>query len=514
MLHRLVCIGDSLTQGVKSGAIFEANLSYPAILAWEIGLNEEDFRYPSFSGEGGLPINIEYMLRRLDRRFGSEVDWYEIPLSVMYLRKWMDDVEDYWERGPGASPLKYSGHYHNVAVGGFEIQDAYQVSAEMCQKTVKESSDNWLRQVPEHAMLRTALRVLNPSHSNKPEDLRATQVSRVAQLARNDGIENLIVFLGANNVLGTVTSLEYIESTVKDLEEPNPVKRKATIYTPEHFDVLLSKLMDEVEKMSEGEGQVERVFWGTVPPVTVPPVSQGVGGRLDSADGLGESPYGPKDDRKWFRRYFRYYTRPWIPARNFKPNEDPKLEGEKIVQIDQTIVQYNKIITKKIDAHNDKRETEGKSKDWFIVDIHWALERLAFRRYMEDPSVPPPPGWSPYELPDAYEKLNLNTKFLRADQGERVSGGIFSLDGIHPTTVAYGLVAQEFINVMQANGVEFFWGDNKTKRVGPVNVDYKRLIRLDTLMKMLPKTLDDIWEKLEDGDQLLDLFKRGIYWLK
>jgi len=64
--HRLVAIGDSLTQGFKSGVIFEPELSFPAILAWEMGIGEEDFRFAPFNGEGGLPINIEYLLRRLD----------------------------------------------------------------------------------------------------------------------------------------------------------------------------------------------------------------------------------------------------------------------------------------------------------------------------------------------------------------------------------------------------------------------------------------------------------------
>jgi len=32
-MHRLVCLGDSVTQGFKSGAIFQPKLSFPAIIA-------------------------------------------------------------------------------------------------------------------------------------------------------------------------------------------------------------------------------------------------------------------------------------------------------------------------------------------------------------------------------------------------------------------------------------------------------------------------------------------------
>lgn len=35
--NRLVTIGDSLTQGFQSGAVFHTDLSWPAIVAWELG---------------------------------------------------------------------------------------------------------------------------------------------------------------------------------------------------------------------------------------------------------------------------------------------------------------------------------------------------------------------------------------------------------------------------------------------------------------------------------------------
>src|SRR5919199_1374259 len=168
------------------------------------------------------------------------------------------------------------------------------------------------------------------------------------------------------------------------------------------------------------------------------------------------------------------------------------------------------ILLEAIASYNAQRVADGDTANWFVADIHWALERIAYRRYAEDPSVPPPPGWSPYEMPASLERLHLDTRFLRAKQGVRVAGGIFSLDGIHATTAAYGLVAQEFINTMQQAGVSFFWGDGVTRRVGPIVVDYERLIRLDTLLKGLPRTLDDVWDRLVDGDQVLDIFRRAL----
>lgn len=500
--HRLVCIGDSLTQGFKSGAIFEPNLSFPATIAWEMGLGEDDFRYPSFAGQGGLPINIEYLLRRLDHQFGADLDWWEWPLAPIFLRQWMDEIEDYWERGPGTAPIAYRGHYHNLAVSGYQVQDAFLLTAGRCREIAADGSDDWVSQVVDNAMYRTALRVLNPGQLEAGDD--ATQISRARELAADGGIENLIVFLGANNALGTVTSLTVTPSTDAELLDPDPRRRPATLYSPEHFRAVLDELVANVEGIG-----ADRVFWGTVPPVTIAPVTNGVGGRMESGAGL-DSPYGADDHPRWYRRYFRYYTRPWVPDDRFRPLEDDHLTGRQAIEIDWTIAQYKRILLDAIEGHNTRRRQGHVRADWFAVDIHWALERIAYRRYIEDPSVPPPPLWSPYELPASLERLGLDTRFLRANQGRRTAGGIFSLDGVHATTAAYGLIAQEFINAMQRADVPFYWGDGRTPRVGPIVVDYERLIRLDTLLQGLPRTLDDVWETLVDGDQVLDVFKRAF----
>src|SRR4051794_3570065 len=47
--HRLVALGDSLTQGFMSGAIFATDLAYPALIAAEMGLDPSGFRVPGFS---------------------------------------------------------------------------------------------------------------------------------------------------------------------------------------------------------------------------------------------------------------------------------------------------------------------------------------------------------------------------------------------------------------------------------------------------------------------------------
>ena len=51
--HRLVTIGDSLTHGFQSGAIFNTDLSYPALIARELGWYDE-FRRPKLHRLGRL----------------------------------------------------------------------------------------------------------------------------------------------------------------------------------------------------------------------------------------------------------------------------------------------------------------------------------------------------------------------------------------------------------------------------------------------------------------------------
>jgi hypothetical protein len=70
--NRLVTIGDSITHGFMSGAIFRTDLSWPAIVAFELGIFDE-FRHPTYEapdGPGGIPIDIERALRACESRFG------------------------------------------------------------------------------------------------------------------------------------------------------------------------------------------------------------------------------------------------------------------------------------------------------------------------------------------------------------------------------------------------------------------------------------------------------------
>src|SRR5262245_18480078 len=103
------------------------------------------------------------LLRRLEERYGDELDRLELLGPPFQLRAWMDESEDYWERGSGTQPVKPPGTFHNLASWGMTVDDAVFSTAGYCaQRSGAATTDNLFNQVPENSFYRTALRVLNP----------------------------------------------------------------------------------------------------------------------------------------------------------------------------------------------------------------------------------------------------------------------------------------------------------------------------------------------------------------
>jgi hypothetical protein len=467
--HRLVVLGDSLSQGFMSAAVFSTELSYPAIIANELGLASTQFRYPSFSAFGGLPSNMEFYLRRLEERYGKDFAGLELFGAGFRLRGWMDEAEDYWERGAGTNPVFPDGTYHNLASWGMTVDDALFLDAGYCNAKVQEpTQDNLFQQVPENAFYRTALAVLNPSQAQSEMD--RTAVGCAADLAADGGIENIIVALGANNALGTITSLKIAETEDNFLDHPHQTREQCNLWKPAHFKQVFEKLAARVESL-----QGERVFCSTVPHVVICPLARGVGTTLSdrmSAD----------------KRYFKNYVHFWITDDVFDPARHQHLTGEEAKHIDNYIDEYNEIIKAVVQQRRDR------GLSWHVVDLGAALERVAFRRYTEIGEIPPggpyvfPAGWAEALATAGLEKLT--TEYIATAAGKIQRGGLFSLDGVHPTTMGYGLIAHEFISVMRQAGV-MFRTPLGALRPEPVEVNFSRLIQRDTLVRIPPGLLDD-----------------------
>lgn len=101
-----------------------------------------------------------------------------------------------------------------------------------------------------------------------------------------------------------------------------------------------------------------------------------------------------------------------------------------------------------------------------------------------------------------------DTRFFTGGASGRTAGGLFSLDGIHPTTITYGLMAQEFMDVMLEAGVRFHGQDGSTPRATPVGVDWGRLISCDTLISHPPRSLTSDLSLIGWLDERLDIISR------
>ncbi|ANQ72313.1 MULTISPECIES: hypothetical protein [Rhodococcus] len=463
--HQLVVIGDSLSQGFQSGAIFNTDLSYPAIIAYQLGRLDQ-FRFPRYGGPGGLPLNIELLLRTLEERFGPRLDLWEVPLALFAARAFMDQVEDYWERGPGSEAPTFSIINHNLSVYGWDLRDALTKTAQGCEDALHQPHDDLISQIVENNGERAALRVL-PRGSDAEK--RMTAFDAAAELGK-EGIETLIVFLGANNALRTVTELR-VEWSGNNFRDPVG-KRDYTVWRPEHFASEYAEVLAAIRKIN-----AQHVILCTVPHVTIAPIAHGLGGKIE----IGS-------------RYFPYYARPWVRDTDFDPQRDQHITGAQAWAVDTAIDMYNDGIEQAV--ANARRV----GKDWYLCDIAGLLERVASRRYVTDVNARPP-WWTPYPLPKALTDLQPvpDSLFLSADgRGGRASGGLFSLDGVHPTTVAYGVMAQELANIMVTAGVQF----------DRAQVDFDRLVRRDTLVRTPPQNLDSTLGVIGWADEHLGFAKR------
>lgn len=486
--HRLVTIGDSLTHGFASGAVFQTDLSYSAIIAHELGWS--GLRYPRYGGPGGLPLNLELLMRELASHFGGELNRWDLPMALFRGRQFMDQVEDYWERGPGSVVPAPAATNHVLAVYGWGLRDALDRTAQSCEAEIGRPTDDLVHQIVQNHGARAALRVLPRATE---ADRRSTVFDAAAGLGADlgtapggdpdHGIETLVVFLGSNNALGAVTELRVAWSGpgYDDLAR----KGEFTVWRPRHFSAELQHVLANVQQI-----RARHVIWCTVPHVTIAPIARGVASKVAPGS-----------------RYFPYYTRPWISDSDFEVGRDPSITGEEAHAVDAAIDQYNDAITVVV------ADARQQGRDWYLLDIAGLLDRLASRRYLDDPQARPD-WWRPYPLPPEFAALSPvpDSRFLTSDGSGRRSGGLFSLDGIHPTTVGYGLIAQEVIDIMVRAGVTFYQPDGQTPRTGPVRVDFARLIRRDTLLTHPPANVTAGLRMLEWADEMLDVMRRVLVW--
>lgn len=458
--HRLVTIGDSITQGVRSGAAVDGSLSWPNFLAAAMGVGDT-FRSPTIADPAfGLPINLEALVAMLSERYGSKLDWYELVQAGVRVRSWMDDLEDYWEEDQPGTPAagEHGGPVHNLGILGFDLRDALSMTAAECDRRIPGTRENdaLINQIPEHAGLRIARSVLRPAGPG------ATVFDAAKAIADDGGLEVLVVMLGANNALQVASDLDLTWSGpgFDDLDQ----KRDYTLWQPAHFASEYAQVAAAAEQVG-----AERTVLCTVPNVTIIPLARGVGDKM--AEGS---------------RYYEYYTRVWIEDDDFEPGRDKHITHRDARDADLAIAHYNEVI-----------RAEAAARDWTVFPLNKLLDSMATKRYIEDPDARPA-GFVPYDWPPPLDALDphLGTKYLRSKRGKRVEGGIFSLDGIHPTVIGSALIAHEMAQLLKSLAHPDI-GD----------VDLAEALESDALNTRPPEILDSALAVIGWLDQLADTFK-------
>ncbi|ABD09501.1 hypothetical protein ThrDRAFT_00015 [Frankia casuarinae] len=466
--HPLVTIGDSLTHGFQNLAVRNTDRSWPALLAEAMGVTP--FRYPVYPGPdgcAGLPLNMEELLRHADTiTKGRPLPAHALRLIVALYTQ-ARGVQRYWGFGPGRLPVEQAEFNHNLAIYGWDVRDALSKNVGWCQEQLAERparrSWNPRRLLVQNDGPIAALRALAG-----PGDPGTTQLTAARQLGA-EGVGTLVVALGANNALSSVLRLRLVWSgdNFADLNG----KKAYTVWRPAHFQQEYDQLVTEIEKVG-----ARHVVLVTVPHVTVAPLARGVGDKPEGS------------------RYFARYTYAWISDDQFD-TADPCLTGTQCRQIDSAIDMYNQVIIEHVRAHRQAGD------DWRVFDLCALLDRLAYRRYLDDPTTRP--SWwnryGPYPLPQALRELHPrpDTRFFLSDARGRTQGGLIALDGVHPTSIGYGIMASEMLAILARANVPGAVG---------ATIDFADLLRRDTLVSNPPASLGGDFRTLGWLQHRLQLF--------
>ncbi|WP_437903765.1 hypothetical protein WME95_35455 [Sorangium sp. So ce327] len=484
---RLFTIGDSISQGFMSLGAARTQLAYSTWIAHALGVDVGDalsspaYRVPDYPAHG-LLLDLEVVLRRLQLAFGATIDRLEWAAVLLEINRVLDVAEEYYERGEGAG--RYRGGsvpwFHNVSVYGFDVADAWLVTPRLCRERIAAApgARDGFFQGPNAAFYRTALRVLNPSRDERLDGY--SQLDWLGHHARGEGVENLLLWLGPNNAVGSAILLSV--AATEDRPERRPAslsfdertRAQWNLWMPDDFVAEYGELLDRVDTlMRRNESPGWRVFVANVPHVTIVPIATGVG---DPLPGLP--------------RYYPYYTYPPL-ARGTRLIEAgaPHLTAADARRIDETVDACNAQLVRLIEEKNARH----RAPRYHLVDVSGGLDRLAYRRTGGEPA---------YEFP-AYFAANvappMDTRFYHVDRaGRRRAGGIVSLDGVHPSVIGQGLLAHEFLKVMKEAGVP---------GADPDRLPWPRIVASDTLYQDPIPLMEEIYQYEELSYAVLSAYR-------
>lgn len=493
MSIELVTLGDSVSQGFMSGAAANTQLSYSSVIAKTIGVAEPDYHYLPYPNNLKLKWDIELILRTLEDKYKTDIRGIEWPMALYDVNKIFDKSESFYERGKGKItnpvelPNNWSGFtgFHNLAVEGMDVGDLSNVTPATCRAAINGNKhsfkDNYFS-VASEPFSRSAYRTLNPFADDHYND--HSPIRWLKHHCRQSGVKNVIVWAGANNALGTVLDLK-IKITEGDGSILTKKRKERLLYNlwhPHDFELEYQQMLDNLlDALSVNQEPNWHCYVGTVPLVTIAPIAKGVGEARLIPDPAGS-------DKTY--RYYQYYT--YFPLTLDSALKTGKyLKFRDALFIDQCIIEFNNIIRRLVKRANKTLERPAIT----VVETSQALTDMAWKRNSGAPC---------YQFPDEFKFLYppVDTKYYHANtRGEIEKGGIFSLDGVHPSVIGQGLLAYEFLSAMHAHNDD---------RYDPNKLDWSAIFASDTLRTQPIKLMHELYQH----DKLAQLIGEVCSWIR
>lgn len=393
-----VAIGNSLTAGMQASGItsYTAHNSFPVLLAKQLGLTESKFTFPDWTVGSGADTYAND-----DKRYRKKLIGYNSDNQPIIGKEVANDL----------LPLNYFDElpYHNLGIPGaysFDITD----TTELIVKSQKRPNPYFF------------------------QVLRNQEIGKnVIQQAKKLSPTLVTFWVGNNDILFYALS----GATSKALPNeqvvgPTPVN-EFEMYYSQSLRKILSELPQAV------------VIVMNLPDILFAPYftrqPKGLTLTLQEADSLNTLALQEGKEQR-FREGFNSFvvsTKSGIRQATLNDcildkefmlgnkmngmivplSDDYVLDENEISEIKQTIKQYNTIIENTI-AQEQRNHPE--QKRIVMVDMYTLLKNIGEKGYpVSDGSL-------------------LTTEFVK--------GGLFSIDGIHPTSRGYGVLANEII--MQA----------------------------------------------------------------
>ena len=215
------------------------------------------------------------------------------------------------------------------------------------------------------------------------------------------------------------------------------------MWQPSHFAQEWARLVDRIKQVRAGH-----VIVATVPQVTIAPIARGVAGKARHGS-----------------RFFPYYTRPWITDEDFDVDRDPWIDGPRPAPSTRRSMRSTR---RSSTRSGPSARTANDPRDWYLFDLGALLDRMAFKRYLTDPRRNRRGG---RRIGCPHEVVALARRSTRASSRptavDAVRAGLFSLDGVHPTTISAGVIAHEVVRIMDRSaGVQFVDRAGRPRRQG------------------------------------------------